>query len=418
MKNEGLAGGATSQTINVLHITAGAECCDDKSLRFAAVEDGRTVHAGKYAGITGDGAQIRNTATVNTTTGIEDILAIELFLDFIKGAGDVVAVDVFIAELFAQGNRSFLGDSFDGDLALGVAVVAEGFLDLVRSVGFAEFGNFRRCYDEVVFFLCFAGELSQFLLGRDDWLNRFLAVLKCFVEAFVRDELGRAFDHHHFGFAADVDKVEVGVEHLIVCRVGHELTVDLADAYAADRAVPWSVRDQCRSGRSIDHEYVRFVDLVGSEQDTDNLHFVHEALRKERTEWTVAESGSEDFFFGGLAFTLEVASGEFTAGGKFLAIVNGEWEEVLPWTQGGGDCSRYEEFGFSLTDGDRSAGEAGECTCGDFNAETFDGDVVFLFHSFIYLRFLGLAVQGSDLSGLPFGQLLMKAVAKRKSRSP
>ena len=83
-----------------------------------------------------------------------------------------------------------------------------------------------------------------------------------------------------------------------------------------------------------------------------------------------------------------------------------------------GDCGRYEEFGFSLAYGNSSAGETSECTGGDFDAETFDGYIVFLFHSFLCLRFLSLAVQGSDLSGLPFGQLLMWAVAKRKSRSP
>ena len=157
-------------------------------------------------------------------------------------------------------------------------------------MGFAEFCDLCRCNDKVVVFLGFAGECGEFLLCGDNWLDCLLAVLESFVEAFVRDELGGAFDHHHFGFAADVDEVEIGVEHLVVGRVGDEFTVDLADADTADGAIPGSVGDQSRSRCGVDHKYVRFVDLIGGKKDADDLYFVHEALGEERTKWTVAES--------------------------------------------------------------------------------------------------------------------------------
>ena len=116
------------------------------------------------------------------------------------------------------------------------------------------------------------------------------AVLQGFVEALVGDELGGAFDHHHFGFGTDVDEVEVGIEHFVVVRVGDELTVDLADADTADRSVPGHIGDQHGSGCGVDHEDIWLVDAVGGEEETDDLNFVHEALREERTKWTVAKT--------------------------------------------------------------------------------------------------------------------------------
>ena len=138
MEDEGLAGRATGEAVDVLHVAAGAEGADDEGLCFTTVEDGGAVNAWEDASVTRDGAEVRGTTTVDAATGLEDVLAVELFLDLVEGAGDVVAVDVFCAELLFEGCGGFLGDGFDRELALGVAVVAEGALDLLCGELFAE----------------------------------------------------------------------------------------------------------------------------------------------------------------------------------------------------------------------------------------------------------------------------------------
>ena len=138
VKDEGLAGRATGQAVDVLHVAAGAEGGDDEGLCFTAVEDGGAVNAWKHAGVAGDGAQVRSATAVDAAAGLEDVLAVELFLDLVEGASDVVAVYVFGTELLFESSGGLLGDGFDGELALGVAVVAEGCLDLFCSVLFAE----------------------------------------------------------------------------------------------------------------------------------------------------------------------------------------------------------------------------------------------------------------------------------------
>ena len=290
VKDEGLAGRTSGEAVYILDIAAGAECGDDEGLGFAAVENGRAVYAGKYSRNHRKwyaDLPHRDRRRDDPCRGCSDD---RVFLDFVEGAGDVVSVNVFFTEFFLKRCCCFLGDRFDGDLALGVAVVAESFLDLVRSMGFAEFGDLCRCNDKVVVFLGFASECGEFLLCGDDWLDCLLAVLKSFVQAFVRDELGGAFDHHHFGFAADVDEVEIGVEHLVVGRVGDEFTVDLADADTADEAIPGTSEIRVAADAALTIKYVRFVDLISGKKDADDLYFVHKALGEERTKWTVAES--------------------------------------------------------------------------------------------------------------------------------
>ena len=58
VKDEGLALSAAREAINVLCVTACAECRDDECLSFTAVKHGRTVNTWENACLAGDGAKI------------------------------------------------------------------------------------------------------------------------------------------------------------------------------------------------------------------------------------------------------------------------------------------------------------------------------------------------------------------------
>ena len=44
--------------------------------------------------------------------------------------------------------------------------------------------------------------------------------------------LGIAFDHDDFGFAADVNEIEIAFFTLGMCGIGHELAIDPAHAHS------------------------------------------------------------------------------------------------------------------------------------------------------------------------------------------
>ena len=257
-------------------------------------------------------------------------MAVELFLDFVECASDVVTLYIFSTKLCFECGFSFLGDNFDRELALGVAIESKRTLDLFSGVFFAEVDDCLRSYEQRELLLRFAAKLRELFLSHDDWLNGSLAVDKGFVEALVRDELSRTFDHQHLVFRTDVDEVEVGIEHFVVSWVGDEFAINLTHAHTADWAVPRNVGNQSRSRRGVDHEDVWLIDLVCCQQQADHLNFIHEALREERTKWTVAKAGGEDFLLGRLAFALEIATWELTSCGELFAVINGEREEILP----------------------------------------------------------------------------------------
>ena len=61
----------------------------------------------------------------------------------------------------------------------------------------------------------------------------------------------------------------------------------------------------------------------------DDLNFVEEAVRKERTDRTVDQAARQRFLFGRTTFTLEEAAGDLAGGVGLFNVVDREREEVL-----------------------------------------------------------------------------------------
>ena len=72
------------------------------------------------------------------------------------------------------------------------------------------------------------------------------------------------------------------------------------------------------------------------------------------------EPAGEDFLFGGTAFALEVAAGEFAGGGGFFAVIHGQGEEVLAFLGLGGGDGGHDDDGFAELDGYGAVGLFGE----------------------------------------------------------
>ena len=122
------------------------------------------------------------------------------------------------------------------------------------------------------------------------------------------------------------------------------------------------------------------MDLVGGEQDSDDLHLVEEAGGEEWATRAVAQARREDLFLGRTAFAFEKAAGKAPGCSIFLAIIDREREEVLAGPHGRGDRGGDEDSRFTDGDRDGAVGEFGKGTGGELNIESGNGDSMFLIH--------------------------------------
>jgi hypothetical protein len=180
-----------------------------------------------------------------------------------------------------------------------------------------------------------------------------------FDETIFWDLIGGAFNHQHILLIADVNEVEGRAEHLLDRGIGDELTVDLCDANRSDRPVPRDVRNRECSAGAVHHGDVGLIDLVSREQLTDDLHFIQEAFREERTAWPIAQTGSENFFFGRAAFTLEITAWKAACGCVLLAIIYSKRKPVLTRLCRLSDTGSDEDIGFADSDIDCAVSELG-----------------------------------------------------------
>ena len=120
------------------------------------------------------------------------------------------------------------------------------------------------------------------------WIG-LLTELQRGVEVRFGDFLGRAFIHHHVRLVADIDQVQIALEHLAVRGVGDELAADAPDANRPDRAGPRDVAEHQRRRGADDRQHIRVVLAIGAQHDALDLDFVIHALGKERPDRPVNE---------------------------------------------------------------------------------------------------------------------------------
>src|ERR1043166_9164184 len=151
--------------------------------------------------------------------------------------------------------------------------------------------------------------------------------------------------------------------------VGDELSVHAPDARGAQRAVPRNIAHHQRRARANEAENVRIVFTIGTEDDGLGLDFIVPAFGEQRTERAIRQAAGEDFFFGRTAFALEVTARELAGRGRFLAVIDGQREEILAFLGLGRSDSGDEDDGFAELNGDSTV-----CLFGEFPG--FNNDLI------------------------------------------
>src|SRR4051812_36346954 len=114
-------------------------------------------------------------------------------------------------------------------------------------------------------------------------------------------------------------------------RVGDELSINPANANGAKRPRPRNIADRQRRRSSNDADNIRIVLSVRAQQQRLHLHFVVPTFGKERTNRPIDQSARQNFLFRRPTFALKVTAGKTSGGSGFLAIINRERKELLPW---------------------------------------------------------------------------------------
>ena len=116
---------------------------------------------------------------------------------------------------------------------------------------------------------------------------------------------GAGLNHDEAVFGPGDDEIQRASLALLVGRVDHVLSVDLADAHASDRLLERDARQRERGGGAGQCQHIRVVVGVCRQHERDNLRLVAPARRKQRTDRPIDHAARQHFLFGRLAFALE-----------------------------------------------------------------------------------------------------------------
>ena len=140
------------------------------------------------------------------------------------------------------------------------------------------------------------------------------------------------FDHHDGLGRAGNHQLEIGERQLLERRVQHPVALHATNPNAAN----WCGKRnfggvQCER-RCEQRQHVGVVFLIGRDDVDEDLDFVFESLRKQRTDGTVDDAAGQDFMIVGAALTLDETTRNLTGGVGLFLVLDGErekWEGAL-----------------------------------------------------------------------------------------
>ena len=340
----------TGQCVDLLFHLEHVQGGDAQNLGFATLEQCGAVHARHDVHFGGQGADVTQATAVDAVVLGQDAAAHDLALQLLERVADfLVLLGVFhVGELAGEGGLDAFLDLVDAVLARQLFGDGQGFVevgvgDLVDAV-VQILGVLR---EELEFLGFLRGDLLELGLGLADHLDERLGGFKTAGDdflvrlglAFVVDEVpcvlaGTGFDHGD-GDVAVLDNAagdhdfEHGAFALAPAREGDPLAVDQGQTHAGDRAFERQAGDHGGGGGGVQCDDVVCVIRVDGEHGFDDLHFVAQGVREQRTQRTVDDAAGQDGFGARTAFAAEERARDLAGCVHLLFHVHGQREEVV-----------------------------------------------------------------------------------------
>ena len=340
----------TGQCVDLLFHLEHVQGGDAQNLGFATLEQCGAMHARHDVHFGGQGADVTQATAVDAVVLGQDASTHDLALQLLERVADfLVLLGVFhVGELAGEGGLDAFLDLVDAVLARQLFGDGQGFVevgvgDLVDAV-VQILGVLR---EELEFLGFLRGDLLELGLGLADHLDERLGGFKTAGDdflvrlglAFVVDEVpcvlaGTGFDHGD-GDVAVLDNAagdhdfEHGAFALAPAREGDPLAVDQGQTHAGDRAFERQAGDHGGGGGGVQCDDVVCVIRVDGEHGFDDLHFVAQGVREQRTQRTVDDAAGQDGFGARTAFAAEERARDLAGCVHLLFHVHGQREEVV-----------------------------------------------------------------------------------------
>ena len=340
----------TGQCVDLLFHLEHVQGGDAQNLGFATLEQCGTVHARNDVHFSGQGADVTQATAIDAVILGQDAATHDLALQLLERIADLLFLlgIVHVGEFTGERGLDALLDLMDAILARQLLGNGEGFVEIgvgdlidtvVQIFGVLreelEFLGFLRS-DLLEFGLSLADHLDERLGGFETTGDDFLVRLGL---AFVVDEVpcvlaGTGFDHGDgdvvvLDNAAGDHDFEHGAFALAPAREGDPLAVDQGQTHAGDRAFERQAGDHGGGGGGVQCDDVVCVIRVDGEHGFDDLHFVAQGVREQRTQRTVDDAAGQDGFGARTAFAAEERARDLAGCVHLLFHVHGQREEVV-----------------------------------------------------------------------------------------
>ena len=308
------------------------------------------MHARHDVHFGGQRTDIAQATAVDAVVLGQDAAADDLTLQFLEGVADFLVLlgIVHVGELFRESGLHAFLDFVDAILTRQLLGDGQGFVEVgVGNLVDAVVQILGVLREELEFLGFLRGDLLELGLGLADHLDERLGGFKTAGDdflvrlglAFVVDEVpcvlaGTGFDHGD-GDVAVLDNAagdhdfEHGAFALAPAREGDPLAVDQGQTHAGDRAFERQAGDHGGGGGGVQCDDVVCVIRVDGEHGFDDLHFVAQGVREQRTQRTVDDAAGQDGFGARTAFAAEERARDLAGCVHLLFHVHGQREEVV-----------------------------------------------------------------------------------------
>ncbi len=316
--------------VQQLCVAGGTEGGNDQRLGFATGEQRRTVGLVQYTDFDVQATHGAGVTTIDTRFAVDDVLAHGAVFDLAEGFLDFTSsrLTLFAGELgddlIAQLAQTRVAVLLDGDgVGLGDRVTE------LTTDGVQQSGVFRLRLPVPGRLAGFGSQLGD---GLDDHLELFMGKQHGAQHLVFGQLFGFRLDHQYGILGASHDHVQARSLELLVIRVQQVAGFRVeGDARGTDRTVERDTGDG-QGSRGTDHRSdVRIGLLAGGNHGADDLHFVLEAFREQRTDRTVDQTRSQGFLLGRTRFALEEAARDLAGSVGLFLVVHGQREEALAW---------------------------------------------------------------------------------------
>ncbi len=320
----------TVQRVDELFVVSGTQSCDNKTLRFTACKQGRTVCTWQKTSLGNDRANGCRVTTIDTLACLNNVTTQDASLKALH-CGTKVRIGKL---LFCKSVFDHCASIVDGCRALLLVCdrkcCAHVFFASSCNSG-GQLGIVSRLEIKRLFCAIFC-QINDQVDHRLDLLVRKVHSTKHFS---FRQLICFGFNHHYGVFCACNNEVkpllwvQTQVLHVVNGWVQRVFAIHKANARTGDWAHERSARNRQRR-RCRDHsERVWIIVEIVGQNSTHHQNFVFEAWDEQWADRTVDQTCCQCFFFGRTCFALEETTGDFARSIIFFLVMHGQRKEIL-----------------------------------------------------------------------------------------